>query len=159
MIVSPRRMLFGRTLAAGLSLSGFIAMPSLSQAAASLEAELRKIMDASAAAWSAGKLDDFMTIYEDQAGTTYISGAKVVKGYANIRAMYAERFGAGGPGQLGALSFDLLETRALGADHALLVGRYHLQPVDASKPPFSGLFTLLFHRSRGQWRVINDHTS
>jgi ketosteroid isomerase-like protein len=138
-------------------------MPSLSHAAstpaAELETELRKVMEASAAAWSAGKLDDFMTIYEDAPGTTYISGGKVVKGYANIRAMYGERFGAGKPGQLGALSFELLETRPLGEAHALLLGRYHLQPAEAGKPAFSGLFTLLFHRSQGQWRVINDHTS
>ena len=153
-----RRTLFNRTLAAGLLSSTLLLMPSFSQADGSLETELHKVMTASARAWSEGKLDDFMQIYEDGPGTTYISGAKHVKGYAAIRAMYLERFGGTKPGQLGALSFDLLETKALGAEHALLVGRYHLQ-LEAGKPEFTGLFTLLFHHSQGGWRVINDHTS
>lgn len=158
-LLSGRRS-FGRILAAGfISSMSLLLVSGSSHAATPLQTELRQVMDASAAAWTAGKLDDFMTVYEDSPETAYISGSTHVTGYAAIRAMYAARFGSGGPGALGALSFDVLETRPLGADHALFIGRYHLKPAEAGKPEYSGLFTLVFHRAKGQWRIINDHSS
>ncbi|WP_343628382.1 nuclear transport factor 2 family protein [Roseateles sp.] len=159
-LLSGRRS-FSRLLAAGyVAGASSVLAPGASLAAApSLENELRQVMEASAAAWSAGKFDDFMKVYEDSPATTYISGATHVTGYGAIRAMYASRFGPGGPGSLGALRFDVLETRALGTDHALFIGRYHLKMDKPDTPEYTGLFTLVFHRDKGQWRIINDHSS
>ena len=157
--VRSSRRLVCRILAAVLFSSGLFVMNGTSQAVTPLDTELLQVMEASAAAWTAGKLDDFMTVYENTPQTTYVSGGKVVKGYAAIRAMYAERFGsASAPGQLGALTLDVLETRPLGADYALFIGRYHLLPAPG-KQEYTGLFTLVFHRAGGQWHIVNDHSS
>ena len=114
-------------------------------------------LDASAAAWTAGKLDLFMTYYADEPTTTYVSGGRVVTGYRAIRDMYASRFGGGGAA-MGRLTLEILDFRLLGPDYGLVVGRYHLfRPQD---PPagLSGLTTLVFRRTPAGWRIISDHT-
>ena len=135
-----------------------IASP-FANAAAPVDTAIRKVMDASVVAWSNGDLIAFMDSYEDSPGTLFVGEKGLVRGKAAIAARYAAQFGAGGPGQLGKLSFDVLEIRALGAEHALMIGRYHLQPQDAGKPEASGIFSLVFHKRAGQWRIVCDHTS
>ena len=116
-------------------------------------------MDASVVAWSAGDLAVFMDSYEDSPDTIFVGAQGIVKGKAAIQARYASQFGQGGPGRLGRLSFDTLEVRPLGERHALMIGRYRLQPVDPAKPEATGIFSLVFHERDGRWRIVCDHTS
>jgi hypothetical protein len=136
-------------LAIGCVLAGGAAPDGRAAATAALEA--------SGAAWSRGDLDGFMQIYEASPETSYASGNRTVRGYDAIRAMYASRFG-GGAG-MGALSFAVLDYRPLGADHALLTGRFRLSHGAQSDADPQGIFTLVFHRGAAGWRVISDHTS
>jgi ketosteroid isomerase-like protein len=49
--------------------------------------------------------------------------------------------------------------RLLGADHASVIGRFHLDRTAEAGGPASGIFTLIFRKSEGAWRIILDHTS
>ncbi|MCK9512910.1 MAG: DUF4440 domain-containing protein [Pigmentiphaga sp.] len=149
-----RRLLMAAVFASAL------ASPAMGQAPIdpALESGVRDMLDASARAWWAGDLDAFMKVYVEAPQTRYRSQGRDVLGHAAIREMYAGRFG-GIPGQLGRLSFDVLELRPLGAEHALLVGRYHLQPPQAEADPATGQVTLILRRMGGQWRIEVDHTS
>lgn len=122
-------------------------------------AAVREALNQSAVAWSAGDLDAFMRVYEDSPQTTYIAAKGPVTGYREIHDMYAARFSGAKPVDLGALTFDILDTHMMGPAYALVVGRFHLTHADGSKPPASGIFTLVFHRSAAGWRIISDHTS
>lgn len=120
---------------------------------------IAKVMNASVAAWSAGDLNTFMDSYEDSPDTLFVGSTGLVRGKAAIAARYAKQFGQGGPGRLGKLSFETLEIRPTGEHYALMIGRFHLQPVDRTKAEASGLFSLVFHERDGRWRIVCDHTS
>jgi uncharacterized protein (TIGR02246 family) len=119
---------------------------------------IQTVMDASAAAWSAGDLPRFMTLYEDSPETLYIGGDRVVRGYAAIGAMYASRFGGGSAAAMGQLSLEILEFRQMDRDHAFVVGRFHLHREAASSGDATGLTSLLFKRTRNGWRIVADHS-
>ncbi len=112
------------------------------------------VLDESAADWSRGDLDGFMRCYEDAPDTLYVSSRGVVRGFSAIRGMYAARF-AGAAGAMGRLSLTIDDQRPLGADYALVVGRYVLS---RGAQRASGVFTLVFHRSAPGWRIVSDHT-
>lgn len=116
------------------------------------------VLDRSAAAWTRGDLDGFMACYEDGPATTYIRPDGPVRGAAAIRAMYAARFKPGGRG-MGRLTTELLDARSLGADYALVTGRYRLERTAADGGEAHGVFTLVFKRGPSGWRIISDHTS
>ncbi|MCI3180392.1 hypothetical protein C5708_09015 [Caulobacter sp. CCUG 60055] len=150
----------GLAMAAGLALAAGVtgaATPALAGEGDAERAAVGKVLDASATAWSAGDLDAFMNCYEDDPRTAYIGAGGVVKGYKAIHDMYAARFGGARPASLGKLSMDILDFRALGGEHALVTGRFHL--LRAGQPEATGIFTLVFHKSAAGWRIVSDHTA
>src|SRR6187402_2672597 len=116
--------------------SGLAAAPD---SAAEARTEIQASLDASAAAWSTGDLDRFMTCYEQAPTTTYVSGARFVRGYDAIRAMYAERFGGGSHAKMGRLALEILDFRQIDKRHAYVVGRFHLYRAAADGGDASGL--------------------
>ena len=57
---------------------------------------------------------------------------------------------------MGSLTFSDLDTKVLSANAALVFGRWRLK-TDKGEP--NGLFTLLFRKHDGAWRIVADHTS
>jgi ketosteroid isomerase-like protein len=55
------------------------------------------------------------------------------------------------------LSFDHVTVRALGADHALMTGNFHL--TGGNRPSQQGWFTLVWERTAAGWKVLHDHSS
>lgn len=117
---------------------------------------IQAVLDDSARGWNTGDLDRFMACYERGAATTYVSSGKVVIGFDAIRATYGARF-AGGKGTMGTLSLAIIGLRAIGTDHAYVIGRFHLRGLNAGTD-IEGLTTLLFRRSGGTWRIVADHS-
>lgn len=120
---------------------------------------ITRALSDSAAAWSAGDLNRFMTCYEDDPATSYVSGGgRLVTGYRAIRDMYAQRFGGGSRAAMGALSVDVESLRLLGPDYAYVVGRFHVHRAAADGGDATGLTTLLFHHRAGRWLIVADHS-
>ena len=120
-----------------------------------MPAAVASVLTDAADAWSAGSLDRFMTSYERSPGTVYVSGGRVVRGWAAIRAMYASRFGGGAT--LGRLSLVVREVRPLGRDDAFCLASYRL--IRPAAPDDAGVTTLILHRTRSGWRISVDHSS
>ena len=118
-------------------------------------ATLAAVLQDSAAAWSRGDLDGFMQCYEDSPDTAYMNAAGLVQGYRAIHDMYASRFTAAA-GAMGRLSTSVTATRRLGPDYVIAYGRYRLRRVAGDA---SGLFSLVLHRSGGEWKIVSDHTA
>jgi uncharacterized protein (TIGR02246 family) len=127
-------------------------------AAPSTQGSIQTVMDASAAAWNSGDLDRFMGCYDRSPTITYVNATHVIHGYDAIRAMYGERFGGGSTAAMGQLSLEIVDFRQIGADHAYVVGRFHLHRDAAHGGDATGPTTLLFKRTPAGWRIIADHS-
>lgn len=106
-------------------------------------------------AWNRGDLDGFMAGYERSEDLLFASGGKVQRGWQRTLDRYRTRYGSQ-PGDMGTLAFTEIEVTDLGANAALVVGRYTL--TDTPKAG-TGIFTLVFSRTPAGWRIIADHTS
>ena len=113
---------------------------------------ITSMLTQSAHYWNHGNLDAFMRGYENASTTVYVSSKRVIHGYANIRAHYAEHYGIG---TLPTLSISDIAVRPLGDRYAVVVARWHLAMHDGTHP--TGIFTLVLHRTSG-WHIITDHT-
>ncbi|WP_231730216.1 SgcJ/EcaC family oxidoreductase [Novosphingobium sp. Fuku2-ISO-50] len=125
---------------------------------AQARADIQAVLTASAAAWSAGDLDRFMASYAPMATTTYLSGTHLVHGYAEIRAMYAQRFGGGSQAAMGELTVDIVDFRLLGPAHAYVIGHFHLHRDAAHGGDAEGPTSLVFERTPAGWRIVADHS-
>lgn len=145
---------------AALTLAAALVAPATVLAApppASDTAAIRKTMADSAAAWNAGDLAGFLTSYEGGPDTVFVTSKGLVQGFDAIAAHYKAGY-ATGTADLGKLSFDEQEIRALGADYAVFYGRFHFMRAGQPKED-TGVFDLILHRGAKGWRILSDHTS
>lgn len=117
---------------------------------------IKKTLDDSAAAWSAGDLKTFMGCYERSPGTQFVGASGIVSGYEAIEAMYASTYKKPGA-SLGKLRLEVVDVKDLGPQYAFVIARYHLKPDTGAE--MSGLSTLLFHKVGGRWVINSDHSS
>jgi ketosteroid isomerase-like protein len=116
---------------------------------------IQQVLSDSVDYWNRADLDRFMLAYDDGPETIYVGGGEVVKGHAKIHALYARRFASANSVTLGKLTIAVLDTKALGRDYALVTGRYELARGDSTT---IGICTIAFHRTRGAWRIVSDHS-
>ena len=107
-------------------------------------------------AWNRGDLDAFMQGYLNSPKTSYVSGGKKVTSYDALRENYQKKYG-NNPESMGKLTMSDLDITPLGRDHALCVGHWHLEC--ANQPALGGIYSLVFSKEHGKWKVIHDHTS
>jgi len=129
---------------------------ALTLAAAPPETEIRKVLDDQVLAWNRGDIQAFMTGYEDSPNTTFV-GKEVSKGYNTVLERYRKNYPT--KEKMGTLRFSDLEIRPLGKDHALVIGRFHLDRTKEAGGEAAGIFTLTFRKTPKGWKVIADHTS
>ncbi len=117
-----------------------------------------RMLHASAEAWNRGDLDGFLDDYSEGEGTTFTGASGTVRGTDEIRRRYlAGYWGTGRPEH--RLSFEDIEVRPLGPDHALALGRYVLAEPDDGPVASTGIFTLVLARGDHGWKIIHDHSS
>jgi beta-aspartyl-peptidase (threonine type) len=116
---------------------------------------IRKLLDDQAAAWNRGDLEGFMAGYWKSDDLTFYSGKDITRGWKATLDRYRKRYQAEGK-EMGTLTFSDLRIEVLGADCALVRGRFH---VAMKKEKLEGLFTLLLRKTADGWRIVHDHTS
>ncbi len=125
-------------------------------------AAIRQVMLGQQVAWNHGDVAGYMQGYKDAPDTTFVSSS-VRKGYRQILANYSKHYAT--REQMGRLSFSVLDVRLLPGTagevrYAAVTGRFHLQRTahgDAGKD--DGVFSLLWEKTAGGWKIILDHTS
>jgi uncharacterized protein (TIGR02246 family) len=153
MIMSNRFMGLGSALVLTLSLSTVLL---LSSQPAPPERDIRSVLEAQQAAWNRGDVDAFMSGYEASDATTFV-GATITHGYQQVLENYRRRYPT--KEKMGALTFSDMEVKLLGADYASVIGKWHLARTADAGGAASGIFTLLFRKTAGGWKIILDHTS
>lgn len=118
--------------------------------------EIRKVLDAQVAAWNVGDVKTFMQGYNNSAATTFV-GKSITKGYQEVLDNYLKRYPT--KAAMGTLAFSDLEITMLSETHASVVGKWNLVRSKESGGDVAGIFTLLFEKTSGGWKIILDHTS
>jgi beta-aspartyl-peptidase (threonine type) len=116
---------------------------------------IRAVLDAQVIAWNKGDLPGFMEGYWKSPDLTFYSGKKVTRGWEATLQRYQKTYQGEGR-EMGKLAFQDLDVQVLGADHAVVRGRFVLT---LKKDTAEGLFTLIFRKIDGKWRIVHDHTS
>jgi ketosteroid isomerase-like protein len=131
---------------------------------------IRGVLVAQQAAWNKGDLDGFMAGYLHDESLVFTSGGKIRHGWQETIDKYRAKYG-GAPATMGHLEFEILGVQPLGADGAILLGRWKLTFPAASERgeegamtrgtpnAGGGVFSLAFARTRDGWRIVHDHTS
>ena len=122
--------------------------------AAAIEEEIRALMERQTDAWNEGDLVAFVADYLDSPQMRFVSGGSVRYGMDDVLQRYERNY----PDRaaMGRLAFTDLEVRVLSEEFVFVFGRYELER-EADAP--TGLFTLLFERTRDGWKISHDHTS
>lgn len=125
-------------------------------------AAIRQVMARQQAAWNRGEVETFMHGYKDSPDTTFV-GSSVRKGYRAILASYRKHYAT--KAQMGQLTFSDLDVRLLPGDdgkvrYAAVTGRFHLdRTAHGEVSQDDGVFSLLWEKGPGGWKIILDHSS
>jgi uncharacterized protein (TIGR02246 family) len=106
-------------------------------------------------AWNRGDLEAFMAGYARTPDLVFTSGGRVRRGWDETFAKYRARYGEN-KSTMGRLRFEILEVTPLGADGAIVLGRWQLTETPQAG---AGIFSLALSRRPEGWRVVHDHTS
>ena len=86
-------------------------------------AAIRQVLDDQVAAWNRGDIETFMHAYKDSPDTTFI-GKSIEHGYVPILERYKKAYAS--KDAMGTLDFSDLAVRELGANYAVVTGKFHL---------------------------------
>ena len=117
-------------------------------------AAIKNVLTAQKDAWNHGDIPAFLEGYWNSPDLTFSGADGIVRGYAGVLERYQKAY----PDKqaMGELGFYDLGIRLLGQDSALVLGHWH---INRRIGDAGGVFTLVFQRFPGGWRIIHDHTS
>jgi ketosteroid isomerase-like protein len=135
-----------------------VLIPDVGQAADSADNEvaIEHVLRIQQDAWNRHDLDAFMQGYWNSPDLTFFSGATERHGWQATLDRYRATYASPGH-EMGKLDFSNLRVEMLGKDAAFMRGEWHLTMSDGKTP--HGLFTLIFRRFAGGWKIVHDHTS
>ncbi len=122
---------------------------------AQIRREILGVLDHGARAWDAGNLDEFLSDYLPDSGTTFITKTGVLHGIDAIRGVYAARFAPGA--RRDSLHFQNVEVDVLAPDVVNTIAWYVLTRGDSITA--RGPTSLVMRRVNGRWRIVHDHSS
>ena len=113
-----------------------------------------KLLEDQRQAWNRGDLNEYMQGYNQSDSLLFVGKSGPQYGWNNTLKNYKKSY----PNKtaMGYLSFDIKEIKMIAADHAFVLGAWHLKR-ENDEP--KGYFTLLVKKIKGQWKVIADHSS
>jgi len=113
-----------------------------------------KLLEGQRQAWNRGDIKEYMQGYIQSDSLLFVGKGGPKYGWDNTLNNYKKSY----PDKLamGYLSFDIKEIKMISADHAFVLGAWHLK---REKDEPKGYFTLLVKKISGNWKVIADHSS
>ena len=116
------------------------------------EQQIIDAMNKSADDWNRADLDAFMTIYDTSA--TFMTPRGPI-GVAAMRENYNKGFFVNGKPKQN-LRFEEMMVKPLGANYALLLGKFVLYGNDLKE--VSGRYSVVFIRTATGWKMFHDHS-
>jgi ketosteroid isomerase-like protein len=143
--------------------AGLAGVPNAQAQGQTEDAAIRAVLNAQVEAWNRGDIPAFMATYENSPETTFVGATSVNKGWASV----LDRYKKGYPNKevMGILTFSELDVRLLPSsdaktEYAVVTGHFHLaRAATASATKDDGIFSLVWHKGAGGWKIVLDHTS
>jgi uncharacterized protein (TIGR02246 family) len=127
---------------------------TVSARAATVEEQVRAVLDKQVVAWNKGDTDGFLDGY---ASDTVFVGEKMTRGVEDLKKRYQEHYPT--RAAMGRLGFYDLEIHAMGKDYAYVIGRWQLERDKEGGGNVSGVYSLVFRRTAIGWKIVLDHTN
>ena len=124
------------------------------QAQSKDEAAIKNLLDKQNSAWNRGDLDAFMQGYWKNDSLMFIGQSGVTYGWQNTLNNYKK--GYPDTAAMGKLQFTILTVKKLSEKYFRVVGKWYLK---RSIGDIGGHFTLLFEKIKGEWLIVEDHSS
>lgn len=121
---------------------------------AKAKTDIVAVMDAQAAAWNRGDVDEFMRGYWNSTELVFVSGDGVTRGWQPTLDRYKKNYNS--KEKMGVLKFSDLEINVISKEAAVVLGSWAL--TRANDNP-KGKFTLIFRKFKNGWQIVHDHTS
>jgi ketosteroid isomerase-like protein len=115
---------------------------------------IKKILTDQTIQWNKGNLDQFMKGYWENDSLQFIGKSGPVYGYNNALNNYKK--GYPDTAAMGKLSFDVISVKKLSPDYYFVTGKWFLSRTVGD---LKGVYTLLFRKINGEWKIIADHSS
>lgn len=116
---------------------------------------IRSVLESQREAWNQGDLERFMSAgYVKSDDLVFTSGGVIRRGYAPTLERYRSRYEDAA--EMGKLTFEDLAITKLGPTAAWVLGRFTLEDTPEAG---TGIFTLVFVKTKEGWRILHDHTS
>jgi beta-aspartyl-peptidase (threonine type) len=117
---------------------------------------IERVLRTQQEAWNRHDLEGFMAGYWNSPELTFFSAAEEHDGWQATIDRYLAKYSSPGH-EMGKLEFSGLRVVVLGQDSAFVRGSWKLTMSDGKTP--HGLFTLVFRKFSGGWKIVHDHTS
>ncbi len=117
-------------------------------------AAIHAVLDKQVADWNRGDIPAFVQSYAENC--TFV-GKTVVEGRAGVEERYRHTYPT--PAKMGHLTFTDLKIKKMDNRVAIVTGAFHLQRAVTDGGDANGIFSLVFERQGGVWRILLDHTS
>jgi hypothetical protein len=132
----------------------FFVLVSIYACSQSPETAVRKLLDKQSRAWNEGNIEGFMEGYWKNDSLVFVGKSGLTYGWNNTLKNYKK--GYPDATAMGQLQFTLLSIKKLSTEYYHVIGKWHLS---RSIGDLEGHFTLLFHKIKGKWYIIADHSS
>ena len=118
------------------------------------ETSIKKVLSDQIIAWNKGNVDDFMKGYWNNDSMIFMGASGPNYGYQKTLNNYKKNYPD--TTAMGKLSFEFNVIKKLSPDYYFIIGKYFLKRTIGDA---KGVFTLLFRKINGEWKIIVDHTS
>jgi uncharacterized protein (TIGR02246 family) len=131
-----------------------LTVPTLVVAEDVSDTAIRAVLEKQVQDWNRGDIPAFVQTYAENC--TFV-GTSVVEGRAGVEARYRRSYPT--LSAMGHLAFSDLKIKKIDSRVAIVTGAFHLQRPGEAGGDKNGIFSLVFERERGVWRIVLDHTS
>jgi uncharacterized protein (TIGR02246 family) len=118
------------------------------------DSQIKQVLAEQVEAWNHADLIGFIRGY---APNCIFVGKTVTQGRDQVLERYRKQYPT--PVAMGHLSFSNVEVKSLSSEIAIVTGQFQLERSSDGGGNATGIFSLVFQRTDGEWRIALDHTS
>ena len=131
-----------------------LALPCISYSKGNDDQAIRRLLAAQVVQWNAGNIAGYLHGYWEADSLVFIGKSGPTYGYKATLDRYRKAYPD--TDHMGQLTSTVLRIRLLSKEWAYVTGKWELK---RKAGDISGYYTLLLRKIKGQWAIVEDHSS